>query len=733
MENSLDNNKKHIKFIATVGNKKNIIEELEKRAEKPTIPENSAELKQQLDGFKDRFNDENYHNSDVFAENMKNKTGKYIVVCMDTKHMYEMIRKTHELFDKVNTNINVSYIGSRMYESVQQEIIQSFDQLESDGKALNILFLNKATTRYYDAHNVDGVILFAYARYHTNRNLAIVEEALKSCKDNGLVIQVVDSIDTMSKYLTLQQRVNENGKYIVDFTKSDSFTVAENFRDATYSKKIDDNFKLKIMKEYKEKTGKNITIDTVYKGYYLGSWKSNLRQSYNNGELDMDDELIKKFEEEGILGDRLRRYHTSDLDKYNLLLQFNKENPDIEIKTDTVDGYGNPIGYYRGWLQVRVNKKTSNLSQKQISDLRKLGYLNLSPNEVKELSKEFKIPEIYIVNIIKEYRSIEKFIYKYKTGNVNPENMKLNKRGIVLSKNELTMKQKQAYITLVQDIYGKNALEKSGKFIIEEEILEAINKLPDKRKKIIIERYGLNGNEPKTYKEIGEEFNSSRQYAKNLEVTALKHLSKNISIYSKDELIKSKEKLTAKLEEVEEVSFDEWKKRKLSCDLKQLKLTETSIEKLNISGYYTIGDLVGISKEELSKIPGFGYRKVYDLMKSITSITSTMTPKKKQEEDRKTIQKLIDKLNPINEKLEAFKKAHDYYMNKENIFNQDEIIPPSIVGTTFSKLEQKKNEKASKQEILNSLVDEVRLQDKKTDKIALAFGKTDIITEEKDN
>ena len=54
-------------------------------------------------------------------------------------------------------------------------------------------------------------------------------------------------------------------------------------------------------------------------------------------------------------------------------------------------------------------------------------------------------------------------------------------------------------------------------------------------------------------------------------------------------------------------------------------------------------------------------------------------------------------------------------METENIFNQDEIIPPSIIEQ--SALTKKKEEKVKKQEKLKQLDDQISKQDKKTEKL----------------
>lgn len=713
MKNFLENNKKRIKFITTVGDKENIIRELEERVEEPTVLENSAQLKKELETFKNDFNDTNYNLSDDFSKYLKNKTGKYLVVCMNTAHMYQMIRKTHEMFDKVNPNVKVSYTGSRMIDSAKEDMFRRFDEQDTDKTSLNLLFLNKATTRHYNVYDADGVILLCYAKYHTKRNSAIANEALKSCKDGGVVIQVVDSIETISKYDTLQKNIKENDKYHVDFESSKSCIAAENFRVSTYSRKLDDRIKLEYFREYKKETGKNVAIGTSYKGHNIGNWKSNLRQSDLNGYLDIDEELRKEFEKEGILGERLRRGKTTDEEKFDLLLKFYKNNPNTEIATDTCDENGNPLGDYKYWLQKKVNQKTTDLSKKQITILTELGILNLTPSEVKQLSEDYKISKTDVVTIIKEHKNIKRFILKYKTKKIDSGKMKLNKRGIILSHNELSMKQKQAYITLLEDMYGENILDDTSKFIYEEDILNAIEKLSDIRKQLIIERYGLDGQEPKKLKEIGGGLINSRQHAKNLSVTALKKLSKDIPIYSIKEIKHSRDKVSKEIKNIRRMSYEEWRLKKISTDISVLGLNENITERLNKNGYSKMKDLIRKTEDELLQIQGIGIIKVKEIVQKTKEYDANIIQSKKREETKK----LENELENLHAIIKHYGNAYSYYINQEDIFNQDGIIPASIIVENSSTLNSKLSNKIEKKEKLEELNTQAKIQEEKSEKL----------------
>ena len=53
------------------------------------------------------------------------------------------------------------------------------------------------------------------------------------------------------------------------------------------SEPVDIKTKLKIMKEFKETTKKEITGNTVYKGFNIGIWQLNLRNKYLHGKLNI--------------------------------------------------------------------------------------------------------------------------------------------------------------------------------------------------------------------------------------------------------------------------------------------------------------------------------------------------------------------------------------------------------------------------------------------------------------
>ncbi len=62
------------------------------------------------------------------------------------------------------------------------------------------------------------------------------------------------------------------------------------------------------------------------------------------------------------------------------------------------------------------------------------------------------------------------------------------------------------------------------KDVLEKELRDIINKLPEKERKVLELRYGLNGNEPLTLREIGDTLGISRERVRQLETRAIKKL-----------------------------------------------------------------------------------------------------------------------------------------------------------------------------------------------------------------
>lgn len=485
------------------------------------------------------------------------------------------------------------------------------------------------------------------------------------------------------------------------------------------AKAVDIETKLKIMKEYKEKTGEEIKVNTVYKGHNIGIWQLNLRSKYLHGKLNIKKDLKKKFIKAGILSERKRGKHTSDEDKFELFEKFHKENPDTAITFTTIDSKGNPIGKYRSWLQTRINNGESNLTEEQLSKLKEYGYINFSRTEVAQICKKYNLPSSIVKEILKNYGDIDNFIKIYKTENIYKK-FPLNRKGILLSSKELTMKQKDKYLLMLEDAFGKNPLEDEGRFVIVEDIEEAIDNLSEKEKYIISERYDVSFEKRQVYEDIAKKLAVSSERVKQINDRALKKLSNNIKIYVIDREIKKRNELNLAYNNLENMSFEDWQKEKINEDVKKLGLTELATKRLRENGYFTIKDLYRVSPYKLEKIRGFGEKLIAKTIASVTNLTQEWNKYKKDEEEL-SLRKEVEKISSL---INGYYRAKEHYINEEDIFNLDGCIPPTIIKNEKTILGKKKTEKNNKKIELKKLEEEIELQENKEERILSVLGQS---------
>lgn len=189
------------------------------------------------------------------------------------------------------------------------------------------------------------------------------------------------------------------------------------------------------------------------------------------------------------------------------------------------------ISYAVWWIKQSImeliNKQADIIKkpQKSYSIFSKIdnAYIRLK----EELQREPTFEEIE--NFIKE-EGIDKDIIK---------SYFLNKKYFVSLDEPIDTDDEDMILSDLISNYGTEDIEKD---ILEDDIKYQLNKLLDylspREKKIIIHRYGLDGEEPKTLKEVGDILGISRERVRQIEVRALKKLKKLAKKHSIEDLIK---------------------------------------------------------------------------------------------------------------------------------------------------------------------------------------------------
>ena len=165
-----------------------------------------------------------------------------------------------------------------------------------------------------------------------------------------------------------------------------------------------------------EGTDEKFTIDSQYKGYNLGHMRANLRTNYWNGVLKIDNELLQKFIDAGII-EKPERIRTTAQQKYDFLVSM-IGNDEEELKSAKMES-GLSYKDVRTSIQHLYNSGKLDLNPEQIKVLKDNGFLNLSANEIKGLESKYGISSRDVKKITNEYGDIDEFMEKFKRGEID--------------------------------------------------------------------------------------------------------------------------------------------------------------------------------------------------------------------------------------------------------------------------------------------------------------------------
>lgn len=156
--------------------------------------------------------------------------------------------------------------------------------------------------------------------------------------------------------------------------------------------------------------------------------------------------------------------------------------------------------------------------------------LSYSKEEIKSIEDNYKMTSKYVIDIIKNYGTIETFIDAYKRCQVNynfKNDIFCGFRGITISKNDITEYQKLQYALAIKKILAKdiNYFEfNTGKYIDIEQFEQMIMTLPERMGNVYRCYSALDGKKY-TMTEIGNMYNVSSQRISEIVKKAVKMLS----------------------------------------------------------------------------------------------------------------------------------------------------------------------------------------------------------------
>ncbi len=406
--------------------------------------------------------------------------------------------------------------------------------------------------------------------------------------------------------------------------------------------------KLDLMVEYLnsiEGTDETFTSDTVYKGYNIGHMRVNLRTSYWSGTLNIDDELLQKFKEYGIIIEKPTRIRTTTQEKYDFLISMigKKEK---ELRSEKMES-GLTYSSARNYIQNLYNRGKLDLSPEQIEILKKNNILNISTQEMEKIEKQYGFPKKYANFIVQEYGSVENYIEMFKRGECDfrfNEEIFIGATTVAVSEKDMTVKQKLLYQRLCSAIMRNEEIVGLGSYINVDALEEALSELTEEEQKIIRLRFGLDDGLPKTLEDVAKNyFGITKEAIRSKEQNILWNL--RVSKRSNPFFVKGEN-----IDEIDE-------------ELEKINAEENEI--------YNI-------EEQLIQDSNFNQEffeeKVINFYKELS--------KKIQEKEM-----LKQRKERHKEFLSIYEPAEEEYLNNEDIFDPDYIIK----GTNIKKLKEIKD------------------------------------------
>ena len=360
-----------------------------------SFEEDIEEIQNQIDRYKDKKQAQKYQKildqakneiqlseglDVIFARNIINKEGRFIVFCKDKEHMREMESMCLEWFKKTNPNIEISEVYSEQGNELNQYYIDYFENDEK--KTLKLLFSIEMLNEGLHVKNIDGVIMFRPTISPIIYTQQLGRALSVGNNKHPLIFDIVNNADSLNSIVELKTeldelidkiiREREQGISYLDYPGNsileeirNGFKIIEekkNIIDVLNNLKVDTGFKwenwYELAKQYYEEHG-DLEIPIGYKtvhGFRLGSWICNQRTAFNNKRKSLTEERKQLLEAIGM------RFKTRDNDEawmkfYEEAKKYYEEYGNLEIGLKFVTEDGLRLGK---WISTQRRLKTIN-------------------------------------------------------------------------------------------------------------------------------------------------------------------------------------------------------------------------------------------------------------------------------------------------------------------------------------------------------------------------------------
>ena len=524
------------------------VEELENMQEKinqTEDPEKKQQAQALFNVLKEKL-DKNTQNMGQLFKKYMNPNGKYIIFCKNEEDMREKMEQAQEMFGKVNPNITVRAVSSKIKET--DEILTEFENDNEEG-TLKLMYAINMLNVGYHIPGLDGVIMM---RPTCSPGL-FTQQLGRGFSVGGnkkpLILDLVNNFDSCRIIADFTERMKKyegnTGSGRKARKKSSRISIYDNtkeFREIvdkiewlTSQRETSLEEKIQIIEKFSAEHDEKIEGKTVYQGYPIGQWAIMIRywiKQIKNGtskglKINPTEEQYRRLENLGILE---RQFGSTVDEKIDTLIEWRKKHPELpfrpRVALDNIsdeslrEEYKKLLDDYQ-YLLVRMSKKA--LSDEQISKCKEGnlgGRFGLSTKE-KEALEKYGLSEEKIKPIIKKYGSLDAFRKLYIEALINDNisdfekdnkellsDLKLIKR-IDLSSPDFAMRLGrfgELANTLIDNYLDRGEINFFVDYKdLEEKIVEIIkgDSLNDNEKKILDYKYPEEGENNPTFRYIG--------------------------------------------------------------------------------------------------------------------------------------------------------------------------------------------------------------------------------------
>lgn len=509
-----------------------------------------------FDSLSKKLDDNTENLPELFAEYMKNKTGKYIIFCKNIEDMQEKMEQARNMFGAVNSNITVRGVSSKIKEN--DKILTDFEN-DNDEDSLKLLYAVDMLNEGYHIRDLDGVVMMRPTFSPTIFTQQLGRALTVGGENEPVVLDLVNNFDTCKIIEDFSDRMRqykgrEGTREPKEKTKSriSVFDKTKEFRDiatkiAELSRrnKITLEQKIEIFERFSE-TGEELTGSTMFEGYPVGQWAIQIRSSLkrmNEGknervEINPSEDQLERLDLAGVLE---RQIDSTIDEKIEMLVQWMEKYPKAEIMEEIPEyilrEYSNNEEEYtliteeyskmqRYYKYVRDRFYRDKLSEEQISKCKEgnvkgkvFGY----PTQIEELAKQSGQSEKTINYIINNYGSMDNFKTLFREGGLNEKDsilaQNMFRRIIDVDLNSNNRNYDYLYMAVFggvrqdMDLYSSEALKLS------------LDTLTPREKHVIERRFGLEEGElPRDLETVGSELGVTRERLRQIAAKALRKL-----------------------------------------------------------------------------------------------------------------------------------------------------------------------------------------------------------------